>query len=229
MESIRELRKICQTVHTNDYSAQIVRKVSIYITWLLIPTGITANAISIFNVFIGIMAGLFFYLNSSWSIVIGLLFFTLNTIIDGVDGEIARYRKESSLTGLYLDRLNSIFVYSFLFAGISFGQYYVFYTPLILFFGTLCVWGFVALRLIKTNIDATIIDAITNSDKAKIEKNTYNNMENRPITEYLRDKHKWYFSFIDFITIRQPGINIVLMFFVVSELLFRYLTNIRVI
>jgi phosphatidylglycerophosphate synthase len=230
MESIKELRAKCQTVHKGDFSAELVRRVSIYITWLLIPTGISANGVSILNIFIAVLSGLAFSFGTLIAYGSGIFLFILNTILDGVDGEIARYRKQSSLTGLFLDRINSVFVYPSVFWGIAIGaasNYYV-EAKWILFLGFLAAWGFLALRLVKTNVDSTLIDALT-QEKARIDESikTISGFSSYlPLSEYLRKQSKWYLYVIDFILIRQPGVCLVFTLAVVAEAFSRLMWNI---
>jgi phosphatidylglycerophosphate synthase len=230
MESIKELRAKCQTVHKGDFSAELVRRVSIYITWLLIPTGISANGVSILNIFIAALSGLAFSFGTLIAYSSGILLFVLNTILDGVDGEIARYRKQSSLTGLFLDRINSVFVYPSVFWGIAVGaasNYYLEATW-ILCLGFLAAWGFLALRLIKTSIDSTLIDALT-LEKARIDESTKTISSSSAyltLSEYLRKQSKWYLNVVDFILIRQPGVCLVFILAVAAETISRLIWNI---
>lgn len=225
MKTIQELRVECQSVHIGDFSNQIVRRVSIYITWLLIPTGISANSVSVINCAIGVLGGIAFYLGNYWGVLGGAILFIANTVIDGVDGEIARYRKKSSLTGLYADRINTAFIYPFMFYGAGKGLAlttgYHWFTDI----GMIGGWSMVALRLLKTSIDSTLIDAVTLS-KARIEESLEGAdkpADFRPMSEVLRDQRKWHVWFIDFILIRQPGMCIVWTLACSAELIMRSL------
>ena len=102
---ISELRKICQKEHYDDLHQALMRRFSIYFTKLSIKLNITANQLSIFNVLLGLTASLIFLLPKGihWFIVPAAL--VLITILDHSDGELARFRNESSLTGLFVDRL----------------------------------------------------------------------------------------------------------------------------
>ncbi len=225
MESIRELRASCQSVHIGDFSNQIVRRLSIYITWLLIPTGISANSVSVINCVIGVLSGVAFYFGNYWGVLLGVLFFIANTVVDGVDGELARYHKKSSLTGLYADRINSAFVYPFVFYGAGKGLALTTGHHWIADIGMLGGWAMVAMRLLKTSIDSTLIDAVTLS-KARQEESLQGIEQSgafRPMAEVLRDQKKWYVWIIDFILIRQPGMCIVWSLSCCAELIARSL------
>jgi len=209
MESIRELRRRCQTVHSEDFSARLVRSVSIYFTRALLPTGISANAVSFCNVAIGVAAGGLFAVGyESWTLA-GLLLFTLNTILDGCDGEVARYRQQSSLTGLFADRVNSFFAYPALFGGIALGLQREFSSDWILLPGVLAVWSTCALRLTRSTVDTTVIDGLTAS-KAKQEgrEPRIASPDYTALADVVRNKSKIWYA-IDFVLVRQPGVNLV--------------------
>jgi len=224
MKTIAELRRICQTVHSEDFSAQIVRRVSIYITLVLIPTRISANAVSLVNLLLGILCGVFFAFQGSRALLIGLILFTANTILDGVDGELARYHRQSSLTGLFLDRINSIFVYPALFGGLTVGVIREHCILWGLTFGLLATWGSIGIRAIKTSIDASALDGLT-LEKARQEEKVEppTGLSTAPLSEVLRSRSNWYMKLIDFVTVRQPGINIILILAIGAKLFLRYL------
>jgi len=79
------------------------RKISSFITALLIRTPVSANQVTIFNSFIG-LSSIFFFMNGSYyNILIGAVIFQVNTIVDHCDGEIARQKNQSSRFGFWLD------------------------------------------------------------------------------------------------------------------------------
>jgi len=187
MESIRELRRRCQGVHENDWTFRPVRIFSIYLTWLLIPTGISANAVSITNVLVGLAAAGGFAIWGVTPYAVACALMLLNALLDGVDGEIARYRGNSSLTGLYLDRLNSVVFYpSVLIAlGYSLGQRYE--ADLLPVLGAVAAWGFVGLRLIKANVDVSVLDALRRPHEARRDSQTSSGATEAPnVGEVLR-------------------------------------------
>ena len=104
MEQIKELRKICQDGHGSWFN-RIVRKVSIYFTWLFLHTRITPNQVSLSGLLTGMLAGLLFSFGKPLPMLIGVLVMNFVLIFDHVDGEIARYQKQTSIEGIYLDDL----------------------------------------------------------------------------------------------------------------------------
>lgn len=207
-ENINELRKICQGIHKEDFSAQIVRKVSIYPTWVCLKMSITANQISIVNIFIGILTGIIAAIDFKY-LFLSITLFWINTILDGVDGEVARYNRSSSLTGLFVDRINSIFIYPSFFLGI--GWLLSYKSIFLLLLGALVGMGMLMLRMLKISIDTTVIDGIISKNKAAQEKSVEFYTQNETFihtNEMIRSRGNFIFWIIDFILVRQPGMAI---------------------
>ncbi len=84
VEKISELRKICVKHMTKEelamrpwYTEKVTRKISIYITWILLHTAISANQISGIMVLVGGAAAIFFWLGTPWFVFVGALFLQL--------------------------------------------------------------------------------------------------------------------------------------------------------
>ncbi len=139
MESIAELRKICQTTAKKDksnvYMRYVCRFLSIYGTRLVLPTKITANQVSAAMIAAGFISCLFFLFASPGLFALGAFLLQIWYLIDCMDGEVARYRhfevtglvvidkRESSLTGLYYDMINHYIVNFMVPATIGFGLF----------------------------------------------------------------------------------------------------------
>lgn len=125
-KSIAELRKICQNTRIvkgrteQHWINKLYRKVSIYITWILLQTNITANQITFYNVILAIIAS-FFISSGNWPIPIILLF--LINLLDHSDGEIARYRKTSGKTGLFFDGLVDRLIHPIILIGFAIASF----------------------------------------------------------------------------------------------------------
>lgn len=141
-ESITELRKICQNTR-NNFDKRLFRNnyhlLSIYVTKWAIQLGLSANQMSLISLLFGIIAGLLLIQNNSWIFSLGILFFHIYAIFDFSDGEIARYKKETSLKGAFLDEISGDFVCYFLISCISFGIYNVTHHVWIFIFGFIFV------------------------------------------------------------------------------------------
>ena len=110
---IREMREICQHRKRNAegqmvlvghwFVTSFVRRFSIYITWLFVRTGISANTTTLLTILCGLAGAALCIPHIFWLNVIGACLLMLDEVFDCVDGEIARWTKKSSLRGLYLD------------------------------------------------------------------------------------------------------------------------------
>jgi len=83
-------------------SRHINRKVSIRISKILLKTGITPNHVSIITFLIALSAA-FMFLRGN--IILGGILTQLTSIIDGVDGEIARMKNMQTNFGAYFDSI----------------------------------------------------------------------------------------------------------------------------
>lgn len=126
VESIKELKEICQKKGEKGYVSAYSyahRYVSIYFTWLFLHTPITANQVSLLNVLLVFVSGIFFFQGTTLSFVIGILIWYLIGILDRTDGEIARYRKQTSIVGEYIDGLMHLLQKLTLFFCVGFAVY----------------------------------------------------------------------------------------------------------
>lgn len=112
--SIKRMRVICQREKlrkTNDLTRKH-RMVSIYATWLLVRTPITADQVTIGSIGTGVLAALLLGLPGLAAGLAGCVLLYVSFLLDQVDGEVARYRRKSSLRGVYLDEIRHLVVYS---------------------------------------------------------------------------------------------------------------------
>lgn len=108
--TIKRIKEVGQNLIYPEFHERIIRKFSPYFTLLFLKGGISANLVSFFSVFIGIAGAIPLFYNNKYlwfSLPISII---LATILDHSDGEVARWNKNSSLTGLFIDRLYPIIV-----------------------------------------------------------------------------------------------------------------------
>lgn len=150
VESISELRTKCQRSGPEPPSYRLIRKVSIYITWLLLHTPITANGATFLFLLFGVVGALFLAMGSHWSAIVGVFLLQIHILLDFVDGEIARYRKTSSWFGSYLEQLSHNIVYALVYGCMSWGIYKQLHvSPIVFIFGFLAA---VAIILFNTDL-----------------------------------------------------------------------------
>lgn len=128
VEPINKLRERCkknippEVYQTRPwYTEKVKRRLSIYITWLLLHTPISANGASTIVIISGLLAGIFFLFGDPFSCFIGTIFFHIEYLFDGVDGEIARYKNSASFSGAYFDGMIHYILESYQFLTIGIG------------------------------------------------------------------------------------------------------------
>lgn len=153
MESIKELREICQAPTRATeifYIKFICRRFSIFITKFLLCTPVTANQVTFSLIIIGLFAGLFFLSSKPVMQLIGVGLLHFSFILDCVDGEIARYKKETSAEGKYFDYMAHLIVYPYIFSCITLGLYMKFRNLWIFAFGFSAILSIYLIYLSKS-------------------------------------------------------------------------------
>jgi phosphatidylglycerophosphate synthase len=126
MESIKELRRICQAErrpYDTWHGIYIARPISIYITIVFLKLGISANAATGIFLAVGVIGSVLLAFGDRGLFFAGALFLQLWYLIDHVDGEIARYKKQSTFTGVYFDKICHYIVHPLIFLCIGLGIY----------------------------------------------------------------------------------------------------------
>jgi len=100
-DRIRDLRGRAQRKTSNFYDSLFTRRVSIYVTALLLPLGVAPNAVSMLNTVLGLAAWVF--IGSGVAPLLGVLLIHFYAVLDSVDGELARLTRRFSLRGLFLE------------------------------------------------------------------------------------------------------------------------------
>ncbi|MGI8879666.1 MAG: CDP-alcohol phosphatidyltransferase family protein [Jatrophihabitans sp.] len=85
--------------------ALYLRRLSIYVTRALLPTGISANGVTMMMIVAGVGGAAVLVWSSWWSVLICAVAMQLQILFDCSDGEVARVRHTTSPGGVYLDRV----------------------------------------------------------------------------------------------------------------------------
>ncbi|MGD0231839.1 MAG: CDP-alcohol phosphatidyltransferase family protein [Syntrophorhabdales bacterium] len=102
-------------------SRSIHRPISRFISRRLAKTPVTPNGVTLFTLIVG-LAGAFFLGTGSYAMqVLGSLLFLASTILDGVDGEVARLTLRETVSGHYFDIVGDNVVHVAIFLGIALG------------------------------------------------------------------------------------------------------------
>ena len=110
--SLAELRAVAQpAAHIGRYNAEhwagalYIRHLSIYATRALLPTGISPNGVTWLMIVVGVAAAGVLSLPGLVPAIGAVLLIQLQLLLDCSDGEVARWRGEKSVLGVYLDRI----------------------------------------------------------------------------------------------------------------------------
>ena len=193
MQSIRQLREICQCNRDDEFyqacwlDRNILRKISIYPTWFFLKLGLSPNKLTLGSLLPGIAAGALFTLPQAeyWLLAWGLLF--VYEILDCCDGEIARYQGSTSLVGEHNEEIIGKLLYPFLFACMSFGIYRALGSAIVFIFGFAIVIG-LTLYQFSPVLCQTILyrKGLLHEQIEQAEQLEFSQMQSRGIIPYIR-------------------------------------------
>ena len=124
LPTIAELRAICQGDQSeSSVMYRLERRMSIYVTWALLHTPITANEVTFLFLAFGLLSALLFAMGGYRWTVAGAVCLQLQVLLDFVDGEVARYRRKASRFGVFFEIICHQAVFVAVFAGMSYGVY----------------------------------------------------------------------------------------------------------
>ena len=111
LEHPEQLRPLCQSGKEADPGWYFIhRRLSIYVTWVLLHTPVTPNQVTGLMMLSGVAGAALLVPHSGAANIAAFAVLYLAFLLDKVDGEIARYRHVSSVRGLLLDRLHHLVV-----------------------------------------------------------------------------------------------------------------------
>lgn len=87
-----------------------LRAVSLRVTVLLIRTPVTANQLTALMIAVGLLAAVPLGLSGPLTAVLGVIAIWVYFLLDLCDGEVARWHRQTSITGVYLDRVGHYLV-----------------------------------------------------------------------------------------------------------------------
>jgi phosphatidylglycerophosphate synthase len=126
------------------FNRLVDRKISRALTRLLLPTGVSPNAVTLTSIAIGLLGGVLFAVGGPRAGLAGALLFLASTIIDGCDGELARLTFRESPFGARLDVVGDNVVHVAVFGGIAYGVYRTSHDPSVAIAGWALVLGVLA-------------------------------------------------------------------------------------
>lgn len=97
--------KIANRANDGFYSVFFLRKISKIFTGLAVRLKMTPNQVTLISFAIGLFSAYEFSKGTFWTIFAGAVLLQLSIIIDCVDGELARYTRQFSQLGAWLDAI----------------------------------------------------------------------------------------------------------------------------
>ena len=82
-----------------------MREISLHIDPYLVNTRISPNQLTYLMVVVGVVGGAALLVPGLTGAILAVVLFQIYLLLDCVDGEVARWRKQTSITGVYLDRV----------------------------------------------------------------------------------------------------------------------------
>ncbi|GAA2284462.1 transferase [Streptomyces ruber] len=112
--SVAELRPVVHPAGVKDrrsgehWAGRLyMREISLRIDRHLVNTRVTPNQLTYLMTLFGVLAAPALLVPGIWGAVLGVVAVQLYLLLDCVDGEIARWKKQYSLSGVYLDRVGA--------------------------------------------------------------------------------------------------------------------------
>lgn len=170
VESIKELRKICQSKKQPLYMRLVSMKISIYITKLLLYAKISADYVTMSMMAFIIAGSVLMAFGDLWMVLIGILIIHFTIILDNVNGEVARYNKEDGIIGTFLEQVYHNLAIPFIFFSLSFGVFMKTNAIALLIFGFLAaIFGKpIVLNSIKDAVIEERLGEVKSGKKAKL-------------------------------------------------------------
>ena len=110
--SIAQLREVTQPLAVRGRRTAehwtgdlYMRRISPYLTRVLVRAGLTANAVTAIMIACGAASGAALLLPGLWGALLAVLLTQLQMLFDASDGEVARWRNTSSPLGVFLDKV----------------------------------------------------------------------------------------------------------------------------
>jgi phosphatidylglycerophosphate synthase len=104
-------------------SKNLNRPVSLAVSRWLAPTNVTPNHMSAVTFAVGLGATFAAATGGYWWFLLAAILYQISSILDGVDGELARGKYEFSVTGEWVDTLGDSFKDIFFYLGVGYGAY----------------------------------------------------------------------------------------------------------
>jgi phosphatidylglycerophosphate synthase len=122
-EATDQIWQDCRKSVDGPVSRHFNRYISLFISRRVAKWGVKANHVTAVTAILGVVGGLLGLIGGYWGFLAAALAYKANSIIDGVDGEMARGKYEFSEWGAWLDNFSDDSKDIFFYIGVSVGAY----------------------------------------------------------------------------------------------------------
>lgn len=126
--TLKELREFKHRINPEErqgaYGYYFIRPLSLYVTYFALRLGLTANHVTVLQTLAGVAGAVLLAFPAPLMRLLGVLLLQFGFVLDNVDGEVARFCKQVSVTGKFLDVVGHEIVIPFMFFGLGIGTYF---------------------------------------------------------------------------------------------------------
>ena len=114
-------RVVRKSYEPEPYARYIVRHLSILFTWIFVRTPISANQVTILQEVLGVTGVVLLAFGKINLSLLGVAMLQLGYILDCSDGEVARWKNQKSINGVFLDLVGHLIIIPGYMFGLGFG------------------------------------------------------------------------------------------------------------
>ncbi len=109
--TLANLKKVTRKSHEPEpYARYFIRPISILFTWIFVRTPISANQVTIVQEILGITGAISLGFGDYNLSLLGVFLLQLGYVLDCSDGEVARWKNQQSVKGVFLDLVGHVLV-----------------------------------------------------------------------------------------------------------------------
>lgn len=123
------------------YGVNVTHRISIRVVRLIKDCDIEPDHITLLSIILGIVASCLFMIPRVLTYFLGALFLESYYVLDAVDGQYARLKEKTSVTGAYFDYISNHIVQSLVFIGMGIGLFRFEGNPMFMVAGFFAAWG----------------------------------------------------------------------------------------
>ncbi len=120
--TLKNLKKVVRKDYEPEpYYRYFTRHISILFTWFFVRTPVSANQITIFQELLGVAGAVLLGFGKMTHTLAGVILLQLGNVLDCTDGEVARWKNQQSINGIFLDLVGHVIVIPAYMFGLGFG------------------------------------------------------------------------------------------------------------